>query len=38
MTLTIGDDAITSDRTAYTARVLADDEHGGKCCGSPGAP
>lgn len=27
MALTIGDDAITSDRTAHTARPLADDQH-----------
>ena len=27
MTLTIGDEAITSDRTAHTARLLADDEY-----------
>jgi hypothetical protein len=27
MALTIGDDGITSDRTAHTARLLPDDEH-----------
>lgn len=36
MALTIGDDGITSDRTAHTARSLADDHHGWEVSWLPG--
>jgi hypothetical protein len=38
MALSIGDDGITSDRTAHTARLLAGDEHQWEVSWLPGRP